>query len=122
MINVTGSSIGSETYGEGDAGAVVIEADDLLTMSGAQITSATYGVGNAGGIALYSELIDITAPGGTEYSWEQLPDAIKALEDGEDINYTGASGALDMDVHGNPTNGVYDMYEYTAGGALVFNY
>jgi hypothetical protein len=65
------------------------------------------------------KLIDITAPGGTEYSWQQLPDVIKALEDGKDINYTGASGPLDMDVHGNPTNGVFDMYQYTAGELKV---
>jgi hypothetical protein len=65
------------------------------------------------------KLIDITAPGGTEYSWEQLPDAIKALEDGEDIDYTGASGPIDMDVHGNATVGVYDVYQYTSGGLEV---
>ena len=77
---------------------------------------AAVAAGSTDGQKIADELIDITAPGGTEYSWQQLPDAIKALEDGEDINYTGASGALDMDVHGNPTNGVYDMYEYTSGG------
>jgi len=42
-------------------------------------------------------LIDNTAPAGTEYSWQQLPDAVKALEAGEDINYMGASGPIDMD-------------------------
>jgi len=48
-------------------------------------------------------LIDITAPGGEEFTWKQLPGAIKALEDGRDIDYTGASGPIDMDVHGDPT-------------------
>ena len=76
---------------------------------------AAVAAGSTDGQKMADELIDITAPGGTEYSWQQLPDAIKALEDGEDINYTGASGALDMDVHGNPINGVYDVYEYTSG-------
>jgi branched-chain amino acid transport system substrate-binding protein len=76
---------------------------------------AAVAAGSTDGQKMADELIDITAPGGTEYSWQQLPDAIKALEDGEDINYTGASGAIDMDVHGNPTNGVYDMYEYISG-------
>jgi hypothetical protein len=65
------------------------------------------------------KLIDITAPGGTEYSWQQLPDAINALEDGEDIDYTGASGPIDMDVHGNATAGVYDVYQYASGGLEV---
>jgi hypothetical protein len=65
------------------------------------------------------ELIDITAPGGTEYSWQQLPEAIKALEDGEDIDYTGASGPIDMDVQGNPTRGVFNIYRYASGRLKV---
>ena len=76
---------------------------------------AAVAAGSTDGQKIADELIDITAPGGTEYSWQQLPEAIKALEDGEDINYTGASGPLDMDVHGNPTNGVFDVYRYTSG-------
>lgn len=69
--------------------------------------------GSTDGQQMADELIDITAPGGDEFSWQQLPDAIKALEDGKDINYTGASGPIDMDVHGNPTAGVFDVYQYT---------
>ena len=60
-------------------------------------------------------LVDITAPGGTEYTWEQLPEAIEALQNGEDIDYTGASGAIDMDENGDATAGVYDIYTYKAG-------
>ena len=40
-------------------------------------------------------------------------------EDGKDIDYTGASGPIDMDVHGNPTSGVFDLYQYAAGGLEV---
>jgi branched-chain amino acid transport system substrate-binding protein len=76
---------------------------------------AAVAAGSTDGQQMADELIDITAPGGTKYSWQQLPGAIKALEDGEDIDYTGASGPLDMDVNGNPTDGVYDMYRYTSG-------
>jgi ABC-type branched-subunit amino acid transport system substrate-binding protein len=77
---------------------------------------AAVAAGSTDGQKMADELIDITAPGGTEYSWQQLPGAIRALEDGEDIDYTGASGPLDMDVHGNPTNGVFDVYRYSSGG------
>src|SRR3954447_23485036 len=80
---------------------------------------AAVAAGSTDGQKMADKLIDITAPGGTEYSWQQLPEAIKALEDGKDIDYTGASGPLDMDVHGNPTNGVYDMYEYSSGSLKV---
>ena len=64
------------------------------------------------GQEMADHLIDITAPGGEEFSWQQLPDAIEALEDGKDIDYTGASGPIDMDVHGDPTAGVFDVYQY----------
>jgi branched-chain amino acid transport system substrate-binding protein len=77
---------------------------------------AAVAAGSTDGQEMADELIDITAPGGTDYSWEQLPEAVKALEDGKDIDYTGASGALDMDVHGNPTGGVFDVYRYSPTG------
>jgi ABC-type branched-subunit amino acid transport system substrate-binding protein len=69
--------------------------------------------GSTDGQQMADELIDITAPGGDEFSWQRLPDAVRALEDGKDINYTGASGPIDMDVHGDPTAGVFDVYQYT---------
>jgi branched-chain amino acid transport system substrate-binding protein len=75
--------------------------------------------GSTDGQKMADHLIDITAPGGEEFSWQQLPGAIKALEDGKDIDYTGASGPIDMDVHGDPTTGVFDVYRYSGGGLAV---
>jgi ABC-type branched-subunit amino acid transport system substrate-binding protein len=80
---------------------------------------AAVAAGSTDGQRMADHLIDITAPGGDEFSWQQLPDAIKALEDGRDINYTGASGAIDMNVHGNPTAGVFDVYQYGSKGLQV---
>jgi branched-chain amino acid transport system substrate-binding protein len=80
---------------------------------------AAVAAGSTDGQEMADELIDITAPGGTEYSWQQLPDAIKALEDGEDIDYTGSSGPIDMDVQGSPTEGVFDVYRYVSGNLTV---
>jgi ABC-type branched-subunit amino acid transport system substrate-binding protein len=80
---------------------------------------AAVAAGSTDGQEMADKLIDITAPGGTEYSWRQLPDAIKALENGEDIDYTGASGPIDMDVNGNPTVGVFDVYQYVSGRLAV---
>ncbi len=74
---------------------------------------AAVAAGSTNGQQMADELVDITAPGGDEFSWQQLPDAVKALEDGQDIDYTGASGPIDMDVHGDPTAGVFGIYQYT---------
>jgi hypothetical protein len=62
---------------------------------------AAVAAGSADGKEMALMLIDNTAPTGTEYSWEELPDAVEALEAGEDINYMGASGPIDMDENGN---------------------
>jgi ABC-type branched-subunit amino acid transport system substrate-binding protein len=80
---------------------------------------AAVAAGSTDGQEMADKLIDITAPGGEQFSWQQLPDAIKALEDGKDIDYAGASGPIDMDVHGNPASGVFDVYQYTSGGLQV---
>jgi ABC-type branched-subunit amino acid transport system substrate-binding protein len=80
---------------------------------------AAVAAGSTDGQAMADELIDITAPGGEEFSWQELPDAIEALENGEDIDYLGASGPIDMDVRGAPTSGVYDIQQFTEEGLDV---
>jgi ABC-type branched-subunit amino acid transport system substrate-binding protein len=80
---------------------------------------AAVAAGSTEGQAMADVLIDITAPGGDEFSWQELPEAIEVLENGEDIDYTGASGPIDMDVRGAPTSGVYDIYVLTEEGLNV---
>ncbi len=71
--------------------------------------------GSTDGAEMAAALSDVTSPEGEQYSWEELPAAIEALQNGEDIDYTGASGQLDIDENGDPTAGVYDVYEFTGG-------
>jgi branched-chain amino acid transport system substrate-binding protein len=73
---------------------------------------AAVAAGSTEGADMAEVVQGISGPGGTEYSWEQLPEAIEALQNGEDIDYTGASGALDLDEAGDATAGVYDIYEF----------
>jgi branched-chain amino acid transport system substrate-binding protein len=73
---------------------------------------AAVAAGSTEGADMAAELVDITAPGGTKYTWEQLPEAIGALENGEDIDYQGASGPIDMNEDGDATAGVYDIYTF----------
>lgn len=76
---------------------------------------AAVAAGSTEGADMAAEVQAITAPGGTEYTWEQLPEAIEALQNGDDIDYSGASGAIDMDEAGDATAGVYDIYEFKDG-------
>lgn len=58
---------------------------------------------------------DVTGPPGDEYSFDALADAIDAIEGGDEINYVGASGQIDLDIDGNPTVGTYDGFEIKNG-------
>ncbi len=77
--------------------------------------------GSTDGQEMADALVDITAPGGTEFTWQQLPEAIEALQNGDDIDYTGASGALDLNADGDATAGVYDIYQYKGGGLDIID-
>ena len=71
--------------------------------------------GSTDGAAIAAAIPDLTAPGGRLYTWEQLPQAIEALQKGEDIDYQGASGSINMDEAGDATAGVYDIFEFEDG-------
>ncbi len=78
---------------------------------------AAVAAGSADGQQMADKVREVSAAPGTKYTWEQLPEAVKALQDGDDIDYQGASGSIDMNDDGDATGGVYDTYEFK-GGAL----
>ena len=73
---------------------------------------AAVAAGSTEGADIAEALQDVSAPEGDEYSWEELPEAIEALQNGDDIDYTGASGPIDLDDAGDATAGVYDVSEF----------
>jgi ABC-type branched-subunit amino acid transport system substrate-binding protein len=75
--------------------------------------------GSTDGKDMAGEIVNVSAPPGTPYTWEQLAEAIKALQNGDDIDYQGASGALDLDDAGDATAGVYDIYEFQGSNLEV---
>jgi branched-chain amino acid transport system substrate-binding protein len=76
---------------------------------------AAVAAGSTDGQEMADQVRDITAAPGDKYTFEQLPDAIEALENGDDIDYDGASGPIEMDDAGDATAGVYDIYEFKNG-------
>lgn len=79
---------------------------------------AAVAAGSTDGADMADALQDVSGPGGKKFAWNQLPAAIKALENGEDIDYIGAAGEIDLDENGDPTVGVYDQY-VVKDGALT---
>ena len=76
---------------------------------------AAVAAGSTDGTDMAAEVRDISGPPGDQYTFEQLPDAIEALQNGDDIDYQGAAGELDLDEAGDATGGVYDTYTFKGG-------
>ena len=45
----------------------------------------------------------------------------RALQNGDDIDYEGASGPIDMDRAGDATAGVYDLFRFRDGKIWLFD-
>jgi ABC-type branched-subunit amino acid transport system substrate-binding protein len=71
--------------------------------------------GSSDGTEMAAQIQAVSGPPGTKYTWEQLPQAVDDLQNGADIDYQGASGAIDLDQNGDPTAGVYDIFRYQGG-------
>jgi branched-chain amino acid transport system substrate-binding protein len=80
---------------------------------------AAVAAGSADGAELGPLVPGVSAPRGDELSWEELPKAVRALEEGKDIDYQGAAGPLDIDVHGDPTAVTYDIYRFSGEQILL---
>ena len=73
---------------------------------------AAVAAGSKEGEAIQGRMRDVSAPPGRAVSFEELGDAVRALRDGQDIDYQGASGAIDLDGQGDPTAASYEVFEY----------
>jgi ABC-type branched-subunit amino acid transport system substrate-binding protein len=76
---------------------------------------AAVAAGSTDGQDMADALQDVTGPPGDKFTWEQLPDAIEALQNGDDIDYVGAAGEIDLDDNGDPQEGVYDTLQNKGG-------
>jgi branched-chain amino acid transport system substrate-binding protein len=79
---------------------------------------ASLAAGSTDGADIAGALQEVSSAPGTKYTFEQLSEAITALQNGEDIDYEGASGPIDLDENGDPTSANYSTWSYT-GGKLV---
>ena len=76
---------------------------------------AAVAAGSTDGEDLKNEIVDLSGPPGKKYTWEQLPEAIKALQDGDDIDYEGAIGPIDLDDQGDPSRWIYNIIQFENG-------
>jgi branched-chain amino acid transport system substrate-binding protein len=74
--------------------------------------------GSADGAQVAAKLQEVSGPPGKKYTFEQLGEALQAAKAGEDIDYEGASGPIDLDANGDPQAANYGTWKYQ-GGTLV---
>jgi branched-chain amino acid transport system substrate-binding protein len=68
-------------------------------------------------VSVWVNEISGVTQGGTKCS--TFAECYTLVQDGEDIDYDGASGPLEFTDVGEPATGVYDVYEYDAEGSAV---
>jgi branched-chain amino acid transport system substrate-binding protein len=73
---------------------------------------AAVAAGSSEGADVAEQIQPVSGPEGDAYDWTELAGAIEALQNGDDIDYQGAAGPLDLDDAGDATAGVYDIYEF----------
>jgi branched-chain amino acid transport system substrate-binding protein len=82
------------------------------------IALAAAAAGSSDPASIAENLQPVSGPPGDKYTFENLAEAITAAAAGEDIDYEGASGPIDLDENGDPSSANYGTWSYT-GGKLV---
>ena len=75
--------------------------------------------GSSEGPDIQAAITDVASAPGDQYDFTDMAGAIEALQAGEDIDFEGVSGPLDLDENGDPTQGTYDTYEYKNGKLVL---
>jgi branched-chain amino acid transport system substrate-binding protein len=74
---------------------------------------------SAEGPAIKQYLTEISGPPGNTYQFSQMAGAIRAAATGEDVDYQGVSGAIDLDANGDVTEGQYGIIEFKDGELVL---
>jgi branched-chain amino acid transport system substrate-binding protein len=80
---------------------------------------AAVAAGSNEGSAIAEQIQAVSGPPGDKYDYTNMADAITALRNGDDIDFDGVSGPLDLDDNGEPSIGFYDLYEYDDAGKFT---
>jgi branched-chain amino acid transport system substrate-binding protein len=79
------------------------------------IALAAAAAGSSDPAAIAENLAPVSGPPGDKYTYEQLQEALDAAANGDDIDYEGASGPIDLDENGDPSSANYSTWSYTNG-------
>jgi branched-chain amino acid transport system substrate-binding protein len=100
----------TDDVGRGTFDAQAFDAAMLVFLAALQ-------AGSSDPADIRDNLVAVSGPAGTQYTFEQLDDAMTAILAGEDIDYEGASGSVNLDENGDPgaEGSSYQFFEYRNG-------
>jgi branched-chain amino acid transport system substrate-binding protein len=75
--------------------------------------------GGSDGATIRDNLQAVSGPPGEVVTFLDLDKAVQLVLDGQDVNYEGASGAIDFDEKGDPTEGLYQIWKFENGELKV---
>jgi branched-chain amino acid transport system substrate-binding protein len=79
---------------------------------------AATAAGSSDGADIQEAMQAVSAPPGDKFNYLQLTDAVRALQQGEDIDFDGVTGPIDFDDNGDPTTATYEVWTYGEDGQL----
>jgi ABC-type branched-subunit amino acid transport system substrate-binding protein len=79
---------------------------------------AALAAGSSDGSDIAEQMQAVSGPPGERYTFMELGDAIRALSNGDEIDFDGVTGPLDFDDNGDPTAATYEVYRYDPQGTL----
>src|SRR5262249_23363870 len=68
-------------------------------------------------VEISKHIVSVTTDPGQSYTFEQLDDAIKAVLDGKDIHFVGATGPLNFSPNGRVNAMAYDIWQHQPDGS-----
>ncbi len=80
---------------------------------------AAVAAGSSDGADVQAQIQDVASAPGDKYDYTNMADAITALQNGDDIDFDGVSGPLDLDDNGDPTVATYEVFNYDGGKLVV---
>ena len=73
---------------------------------------ANAAAGENSGPAVRDEMQNVANPGGTEVTIDNLAEGVEMAANGEEVQYSGASSAVDFDDEGDLQAGTYEIWEF----------
>ncbi len=80
---------------------------------------AAVAAGSSDGADIQAQIQNVASAPGDKYDYTNMSDAITALQNGDDIDFDGVSGPLDLDDNGDPTVATYEVFNYKNGKLVV---